>query len=100
MVQAVTSSLDVSLALRLGFAQAHDHALYSARPFDVERVRAAGPNVDSIAILEAQELEGLGRQPNGEIVAPLLDFQRHLLDGTRVHLGGAACAVNVALQGA
>jgi hypothetical protein len=90
----------MSLSLRLGFAQAHYHALYSARPFDVERVRAAGPNVDIIVVLEAQEREGLGRQPNGGIVAPLLDFHRHLLDGTRVHLGGAACAVNAALQGA
>jgi len=56
--------------------------------------------VDIGAVLQAQELDDLGRQPDGEIVVPLLDFHRPLLDSTRVLLGGAHFSVNAVLQGA
>ena len=56
--------------------------------------------VDIGAVLQAQELDDLGRQPDGEIVVPLLDFHRPLLDSRRVLLGEAASTANAALQGA
>jgi hypothetical protein len=58
---------------------------------------AADPNLELVAFLEVQEVDDLGRQPSGEIVAPLLDFHRSLPDSTHVHLGGAVPSVNVVL---
>jgi hypothetical protein len=92
--------LDMSLGLRNSFAHAHEHSHRSPRPFDVACVGAAHSNVDLVAFLEVQELDDLGRQPNGEIVAPLLDFHRPLLDSTPVDLGGALSSVNAVSQGA
>jgi hypothetical protein len=79
------------------FARARDDALGSPRPYDVECVGAADPNIDLVTFLEVQDLNDLGRQPKGEIVTPLLDFHRPLLDGTHIHLDGAAFSVNAAL---
>src|SRR3990172_5480867 len=81
-------------------AQAHADALVSLCPFDVECVGAGDPNVDVVAFLETHELKDLGRQPNGELIVPLFDFDRTLLDCTHVHLYGADSSVNAVLQGA